>query len=190
MFQDNHTRCKAKQSIIMIITSVSFPSFFYGVRIAYSFRFLCCFVCLRSVSCTQCCLCLWIVHYWLPLRFSRTFISTCSHIPVSYFYLHDLTVQILVPVINNAVKIITWYLTTITVFTVFRLLTDFVCLYNYEFWLSLCKIARSSVILLLPLFLYALRTYSASDLHVTCMLNERKDMCDRHRTLHLFSMET
>ena len=34
----------------------------------------------------------------------------------------------------------------------FRLLTDFVCLYNYEFWLSLCKIVRSSVILLLPLF--------------------------------------
>jgi hypothetical protein len=41
----------------------------------------------------------------------------------------------------------------ITVFTVFRLLTDFVCLYTYEFWLSLCKIARSSVILLLPLFI-------------------------------------
>ena len=39
----------------------------------------------------------------------------------------------------------------ITVFTVFRLLTDFVCLYIYEFWLSLCKIVRSSVILLLPL---------------------------------------
>ena len=35
----------------------------------------------------------------------------------------------------------------------FRLLTDFVCLYNYEFWLSLCKIVRSSVILLLPLFI-------------------------------------
>jgi hypothetical protein len=31
------------------------------------------------------------------------------------------------------------------------LLTDFVCLYNYEFGLSLCKIVRSSVILLLPL---------------------------------------
>jgi hypothetical protein len=42
----------------------------------------------------------------------------------------------------------------ITVFTVFRLLTDFVCLYNYEFWLSLCKIVRSSVILLLPLFIF------------------------------------
>ena len=39
------------------------------------------------------------------------------------------------------------------VFTVFRLLTDFVCLYTYEFWLSLCKIVRSSVILLLPLFI-------------------------------------
>ena len=30
---------------------------------------------------------------------------------------------------------------------------DFVCLYNYEFWLSLCKIVQSSVIFLLPLFL-------------------------------------
>ena len=37
-------------------------------------------------------------------------------------------------------------------FSVFRLLTDFLCLYNYEFWLSLCKIFRSSVILLLLLF--------------------------------------
>jgi hypothetical protein len=47
-----------------------------------------------------------------------------------------------------------WYsqVRVITVFTVFRLLTDFVCLYNYELWLSLCKIARNSVILLLPLF--------------------------------------
>jgi hypothetical protein len=35
----------------------------------------------------------------------------------------------------------------------FRLLTDFVCLYTYEFWLSLCKIVRSSVILLLPLII-------------------------------------
>jgi hypothetical protein len=42
--------------------------------------------------------------------------------------------------------------TVFTVFRFFRLLTDFVCLYNYEFWLSLCKIVRSSVILLLPLF--------------------------------------
>jgi hypothetical protein len=32
-------------------------------------------------------------------------------------------------------------------------LTDFVCLYTYELWLSLCKIVRSSVILLLPLYI-------------------------------------
>jgi hypothetical protein len=31
------------------------------------------------------------------------------------------------------------------------MLTDLVCLYTYEFWLSLCKIVRNSVILLLPL---------------------------------------
>ena len=37
------------------------------------------------------------------------------------------------------------------VFTVFRFLTEFVCLYTYEFWISLWKIVRSSVILLLPL---------------------------------------
>jgi prepilin signal peptidase PulO-like enzyme (type II secretory pathway) len=46
-------------------------------------------------------------------------------------------------------------------FSIFQLLTDFVCLYTYEFWLSLCKIARSSVILLLPLFTLA----SCSTLH-------------------------
>jgi hypothetical protein len=33
----------------------------------------------------------------------------------------------------------------------FRLLTDFVSLYTYEIWLFICKIVRSSVILLLPL---------------------------------------
>jgi hypothetical protein len=36
-------------------------------------------------------------------------------------------------------------------FPVFRLLTDFVCLYTYECSLSLWKIVRSSIILLLPL---------------------------------------
>ena len=34
---------------------------------------------------------------------------------------------------------------------IFRLLTDFVCLLTYEFCLSLWKVARCSVILLLPL---------------------------------------
>ena len=32
-----------------------------------------CFVCLRPVSCAQ--YCLWIVHSWLPVRFSLMFIS-------------------------------------------------------------------------------------------------------------------
>ena len=32
--------------------------------------------------------------------------------------------------------------------------TYFVCLYTYEFWLSLWKIVRSSVILLLPIFIW------------------------------------
>ena len=32
--------------------------------------------------------------------------------------------------------------------------TDFVCLYTYEFWLSLWKIVRSSAILLLPIFIW------------------------------------
>ena len=41
------------------------------------------------------------------------------------------------------------------ILTVFRLLTDFVCLYTYGFWLSLCKIVRSSVILLVPLLDFA-----------------------------------
>ena len=45
-------------------------------------------------------------------------------------------------------------------FTVFRLLTDFVCLYTYEFWLSLCKIVRSSVILLLPSLAIVLSVFS------------------------------
>ena len=44
-------------------------------------------------------------------------------------------------------------LRAIAIFPVFRLLTDFVCLLIYEFWLCLWKIAQCSVISLLPLFL-------------------------------------
>jgi hypothetical protein len=42
-------------------------------------------------------------------------------------------------------------ITNIVSSNLIRLLTDFVCLYTYEFWLSLYKIVRSSVILLLLL---------------------------------------
>ena len=48
------------------------------------------------------------------------------------------------------------------------LLTDFVCLYTYEFWLSLCKIVRSSVILLLPLFTINIFNTSLYSLGVQC----------------------
>ena len=55
---------------------------FGGVRVAHLLGFPCCvFVVRFSSSCDLCaesCQCLWIVHYWLPLRFSLTFI--CSKI--------------------------------------------------------------------------------------------------------------
>jgi len=41
------------------------------------------------------------------------------------------------------------------------LLTDFVCLLTYEFYLSLWKIARCSVILLLPLFITTMPSVTA-----------------------------
>ena len=54
-------------------------------------------------------------------------------------------------------------------FSVFRLLIDFVCLYTYEFWLSLCKIVRSSVILLLPLFIRPMKIWSKLDVLIICI---------------------
>jgi hypothetical protein len=59
--------------------------------------------------------------------------------------------------ITLRVKNVKCDLATVT-FPVFRLLTDLVCLLTYEFCLSLWKIARCSVILLLPLL--ALQLYS------------------------------
>ena len=46
-------------------------------------------------------------------------------------------------------------------------LTDFVCLYTYEFWLSLWKIVRSSVILLLPLLTTSMHWLCYCSLHVS-----------------------
>ena len=80
----------------------------------------------------------------------------------------------------------------ITVFTVFRLLTDFVCLYTYEFWLSLCKIVRSSVILLLPLLsvfwtLHCLSCFELLILITLCYLQTIVVMVNNspnHQSLH------
>ena len=68
----------------------------------------------------------------------------------------------------------------ITVFTVFRLLTDFVCLYTYEFWLSLCKIARSSVILLLPLFANFKLSLIAPCFIVALKVSSHASVCKRY----------
>jgi len=65
--------------------------FFDGVRNAQPFSFLCCvssFPCPSTVSCTQCCLCHWILHFWLHLRFSLAFIYqyTFHVIPKHYLW--------------------------------------------------------------------------------------------------------
>jgi len=53
-----------------------FTSGFSAVHVAYLFSFLWCFVLsLSRVLCTQCYQCLWIVHFWLHLLFSQTFIG-------------------------------------------------------------------------------------------------------------------
>ena len=99
--------------------------------------------------------------------------SGCLDVYIKCFYLNhfilintwDIKHQFINPSINHCLPIGNLqnnsgrYITVhrvITVFAVFRLLTDFVCLYTYEFWLSLCKIVRSSVILLLPFFTFSL----------------------------------
>ena len=43
-----------------------------GIHVAHLFSFVCCvlFCLFRSVSCVQCCLFFWIVHFSLPLRFT------------------------------------------------------------------------------------------------------------------------
>ena len=60
-------------------------------------------------------------------------------------------------------------------FPVFRLLTDFVCLLTYEICLSLWKIARCSVILLLSLLYLFTHTGVQHDFHIrscSCSLTE------------------
>ena len=61
---------------------------FCGVIVADRFSFLCSglLICLSSscVFCAQCCLCLWIFHFWLPLQISLTFIYTFSNLGCGY----------------------------------------------------------------------------------------------------------
>jgi hypothetical protein len=49
---------------------------------------LCCvFVLFAFVLCTQCCHLFWIVHYWLPIWYSLTFIFELTFSSYSSFYL-------------------------------------------------------------------------------------------------------
>ena len=73
-----------KQEQLTFYEHLCSPLVFGGVCVAHHLGFWCCatvllcFVCLRPVSCHLCAQCsqyLWIVHSWLPLRFSLTFIK-------------------------------------------------------------------------------------------------------------------
>jgi hypothetical protein len=64
-------------------------------------------------------------------------------------------------------------------------LSYFVCLYTYEFLLSLCKIARSSVILLLPLF----RAFSITK-NVPCRVFEIRNIYQKQIKYHVFNAVT
>jgi hypothetical protein len=44
------------------------------------------FVSLRSVSCAQCCQCLWIVNSWVPFRFSLTFIGHLDRLSKNFAF--------------------------------------------------------------------------------------------------------
>ena len=57
---------------------------------AYSSRApLLCFICLLSVSCPKCFLCLWIVHSWFSLQLSLSLLSTNTFKLQSYLYIKD-----------------------------------------------------------------------------------------------------
>ena len=72
-----NTACHSKASELTLW-------FLVGVHFAHCFSFVCCvcvcFVCLCSVCCIQCCLCLWIGHSCMPLRFYLTFMNKTSKI--------------------------------------------------------------------------------------------------------------
>jgi hypothetical protein len=111
------------------------------------------YLCLFTYRCVQHILCCVFVFVFLRLVYSVFPVS----LPLRYSYVNIYKKCQLIPTINFFRNACTK--SGSLRFSVFRLLTDFVCLYNYEFWLSHCKIFRSSVILLLPLFHYVTTPY-------------------------------
>ena len=139
--------------------------YFSGVRVIRSLDLCVCFVDCCFYFWPLCCLFLFDIRILItPLITSN---SSCQHI----FYKHVLKQQIIyiveffwgldhsyyskdrnAGVDNRYTYTNLFVVVTDAAILSLQYLTDFVCLYNYEFLLSLCKIARSSVILLLPLF--------------------------------------
>ena len=87
-----------RQELLTLREHLCSPAFFWWGPFCSSYKFsvLCCvyFLCIwLSVVCAQCYLCLWIVHSWLPLQFSLTFICPVSCVPyvvcVSRLYILD-----------------------------------------------------------------------------------------------------
>jgi hypothetical protein len=66
------------------------------------------------------------------------------------------------------------------------LLTDFVCLYTYEFWLSLCKIVLSSVILLLPLYLVAKYNHPCYYIYTLSRFRKQKKAKKQIHCMHIW----
>jgi hypothetical protein len=85
---------------------------------------------------------------------------------------------------SNIIRNCSYQVRVITVFPVFRLLTDFVCLYTYEFWLFPWKISWISVMLLLPLFIYiSCKNWFCYEF-MTTELFINKDVSKRDETLY------
>ena len=73
----------------------SAPFFLMMFVLIYLFSFLFCVFCIvyrHSVSCSEGCLCLWTVHFWLPIRFSLTFLYKYIHVLLS-FYKNNLLIK-------------------------------------------------------------------------------------------------
>ena len=76
-----------RQELLTLREHLCLPPVFVESVLLIFFSYLCCVVsfflyfilllCLfySSFLCTQCCQCLWIIHSWLPLRFSLTCMS-------------------------------------------------------------------------------------------------------------------
>jgi len=73
-----HRMSYKRQERLTLREHLSSPRYFGGARVLQLLVFcvvilVYLFSCPHSVSCAQCCLCPWIFHSWIPLRFSLKF---------------------------------------------------------------------------------------------------------------------